>query len=379
MTAKGSSTHSRKFATTMAASQMSPPPHFPASPPALPPGKDKHHIVVLEGIHAKMPSFDFPHTIDVYPRTQPDEVAARIKDATIVIACVTPVTPKEMDAAPHLGVLACMAVGISWVDKDDCVRRGVTVTKCPAGNVDAVGEHFFALYFASRKRVVQVHNAVTGSSDWVDKGTLTKLWPSGPPLGCSQETLAVLGHGTLGKRVAKLAKAIGFKEVLISERKNGTEVRDGRVSFDEALERATVICVSLPKDHDTVDLISEQELRRMRPEALIINIARGGIVNEAALARALREGWIAGAATDVMETEPGGPGTSPLLPDLTKGEPEVPNFTVSSHIAWFSQSTIANYQRLLKEGVEGWVGGTLQKSEDEAHVAVVVHNGKIWN
>ncbi|KEF56232.1 uncharacterized protein A1O9_07813 [Exophiala aquamarina CBS 119918] len=354
-------------------------PPFPASPPPLPPGKDKHHIVVLEGIHAKMPSFDFPHHIDIYPRTHPSEVAERIQHATIVIACVVPVGPKEMDAAPNLGILAVMAVGIGWVDKEDCARRGVTVTKCPAGNVDAVSEHFLGLYFGSRKRIVQVHNSVTTSSEWVDKGTLTKLWPSGPPLGCSQETLAILGYGTLGTRIAKLAKDIGFKEVVISERKNGSSVRPGRVTFREALERGTVFCVSLPKENNTVDLISETELRMMRPEALIINVARGGIVNETALARALREGWIAGAATDVLETEPGGPGSSPLLPDASKGEPEVPNLTVSSHIAWFSQSTIANYQRLLKEGVEGWAAGTLQETEDKVHVAVVVHNGKIWN
>lgn len=354
-------------------------PSFPANPPPLPPGKGKHHIVVLEGIHAKMPSFDFPHTIDIYPRTQPSEVAERIQNATIVIACVVPVGPKEMDAAPNLGILAVMAVGIGWVDKEDCARRGVTVTKCPAGNVDAVSEHFLGLYFSSRKRIAQVHNSVTTSSEWADKGSLTKLWPSGPPLGCSQETLAILGYGTLGTRIAKLAKAVGFKEVLISERKNGNTVRPGRVGFWEAIERATVFCISLPKENDTVDLISEKELEIMRPEALIINVARGGIVNEVALAHALREGWIAGAATDVLETEPGGPGSSPLLPDVSKGEPEVPNLTVSSHIAWFSQSTIANYQRLLKEGVEGWAAGTLQEAEDKVHVAVVVHNGKIWN
>ena len=326
-----------------------------------------------------MPTLDFPHHIDVYGRTEPSQVAERIKDATIVIACVVPVGPKEMDAAPNLGILAVMAVGIGWVDKEDCARRGVTVTKCPAGNVDAVSEHFLGLYFSSRKRIAQVHHSVTTSSEWVNKGTLTKLWPSGPPLGCSQETLAILGNGTLGTRIAKLAKAVGFKDVIISERKNSTTVRPGRVRFSEALERATVFCVSLPKENDTVDLIAEKELRMMRPEALIINVARGGIVNEAALARALRGGWIAGAATDVLETEPGGPGSSPLLPDVAKCEPVVPNLTISSHIAWFSQSTIANYQRLLKEGVEGWVSGTLQQAEDKAHVAVVVHNGKIWN
>ncbi|OAL32784.1 hypothetical protein AYO20_07740 [Fonsecaea nubica] len=349
------------------------------TPGRLPPGKDKHHIVVLEGIHAKMPSFDFPHTIDVHQRTPPSEVAERIKDATIVIACVVPVTPSDMDKAPYLGVLAVMAVGIQWVDKQDCARRGVTVTKCPAGNVNAVTEHFLGLYFATRRRVVQVHKTITASNEWVEKGTLTKLWPSGPPLGCGQETLGIMGYGTLGTRLEKLARAIGFGEVLISERKNATTVRPGRVSFDQVLERATVVGVCLPKEHDTIDLIGEKELRTMRKDAIIINVARGGIVNERALAQALKEGWIAGAATDVLETEPSGPGMSPLVPDVAKGEEEVPNLTISAHIAWFTQSTIQNYQRLLKEGIEGWVNGTLQESADKVHRVVVVHNGRIWN
>ena len=199
---------------------------------------------------------------------------------------------------------------------------------CPGGNVDAVTEHFLGLYFAARKRVVQVHSLVTQTNEWVDKGTLTKLWPAGPPPGAKQEILGVMGYGTLGTRIVELARAVGFREVLVSERKNATEVRLGRVSFEETLRRATVVGICLPKEQDTVDMIGETELKLMRPEALIINVARGGIVNEAALAKALREGWIAGAATDVLETEPAGLGTSPLIPDISKGEEEVPNLTI---------------------------------------------------
>ena len=388
-------------------------------PPPLPPGKDKHHIVVLEGMHAEMPPFDFPHTIDVHQRTTPSQVPARIKNATVVISCVVPVTPEDMDNAPHLGVLAVMAVGIQWVDKQDCARRGVTVTKCTAGNVDAVTEHFLGLYFATRRRTVQVHNIVTKTSDWVEKGSLAKLWPGGPPMGARQETLGIMGYGALGTRLEKLAQAVGFREVLVSERKNATRVRPGRVSFEEALQKATVLGICLPQEQDTINLIGEKELGMMRKEALIINVARGGIVNEHALAKALKERWIAGAATDVLEREPGGPGTSPLIPDAANGEEQVPNLTIckysiplnvltmhstrpsrsfsprhprlhapdqanmavslASHLAWFTQSTIKNYRRLLKEGVEGWVNGTLQSSEDKVNKVVVVHNGRVWS
>jgi glycerate dehydrogenase len=152
-------------------------------------------------------------------------------------------------------------------------------------------------------------------------------------MGAGQETLGIMGYGTLGTRIEKLAKAVGFKEVLISERKKSSTVRSGRVGFEEALKRATVLAICLPKDHDTIDLIGEAELRAMRKEALIINVARGGIVNEHALAKALKEGWIAGAATDVLETEPAGLGTSPLIPDVAKGEEEVPNLTICEFLS----------------------------------------------
>jgi glycerate dehydrogenase len=348
------------------------------APPPLPPGKDKHHIVVLEAIHATMPTFDFPHTITLHPRTTPSQVPSRIKDATIVIACMCPVTPSDMSQAPFLGCLSVMAVGIGWVDRHDCARRGVTVTKCPGGNVDAVGEHFLGLYFAVRKRIAQLDSLIKRGSQWCDKGTLTGVWREGPPRSAGLEVLGIMGYGTLGKRIEKLAQAVGFGKVIVAERKGASEVRGGRVAFDDVLRQATVICLCLPLDNDTKDLISTQELAMMQSDAIVINVARGGIVNEAALATALKQGRIAGAATDVLATEPGGPGTSPLLPDLGKGEEEVPNLTVTAHIAWFTQGTIRNYQRLLKQGIEGWVAGTLERDDGGLHESVVVHGGKVY-
>ena len=302
-------------------------------PKIFPKGRDKHHIVVLESIHAPMPTFDFPHDITLHPRTQPSEVAERVKDASIVIACVTPVTPEHLEQSPNLGCLAIMAVGISWLQRAEFAKRGVTVTNCPAGNVDAVGEHVLALYFANRKRVSEVDAAVKSGLEWREQGTLTRRWARNgerptPPLGCRQETLGILGYGNLGKRIKKLANAVGFGEVLISERKSAKEVRGGRTRFDEVIKRSSTIVVCVPKENDTIGMIGEREFGLMREEALVINVARGGIVDEAALARALRQGRIQGAATDVLEDEPGGKGTSPLLPDIEKGEEPVPNLVI---------------------------------------------------
>lgn len=299
-------------------------------PPSLPPGKDKHHIVVLEGVHAPMPTFDFPHTIDEYPLTSPDQVAERIKDATIVINTIRPITSAHLDIAPHLGCVAIMAVGISWLDREVFAQRGITVTNCAGANVEAVSEHFLALYFGLRKKVGELDHGAKTSNEWHSNGTMTTHWPERkPPPGCNQEVLGILGYGTIGKRIAMLAKALGFKEILVADRKGAQgQTKEGRTPFEEVIRRASTIAVCVPKDNDTIDLINTEELKAMREDAILINIARGGIINEAALAKALQDGEIAGAAADVLDNEPAGPGLNPLLPDLAKGEAAVPNFII---------------------------------------------------
>lgn len=153
--------------------------------------------------------------------------------------------------------------------------------------------------------------------------------------------------------------------MVVSDRKGATQLRDTRVAFEDVLKKVTVLVLCCPRDPSTVNLIGEMELKSMRRDALLINVDRGGIVNEAALAKALKQRWISCAATDVLEVEPGIVG-SPLLP--RDGEP-IPNLTISPHIAWFAQETISTLQRLLKEGIDGWVAGK--------PVNVHVHEGQV--
>lgn len=347
------------------------------TPPPLPQGYDKHHIVMLEAVHLPLAELSFPHTIDTYLRTSPDQIAERIKPATIVISNIIDVKPSDMDQAPHMQLLAILATGMGWVDKPYCAKRGISVVNAPSANIPAVSEHFLGLYFASRKRIGVINELVHTNDEWVKTGSLTKkVWPQGPPLGCSQETLGIVGYGALGKRIESLCKGIGFNEVLIAERKGAKQTREGRVRFEEVIQRCTTFCIVCPREPDTIDLIGEEELKMMRPDALLINIARGGIVNELALAKALKEGWIFGAATDVLDQEPGGPGTTPLLPDLEKGEEEVPNLIVTSHVAWFSQTTIAKLQGINRDAMTAFVEGRMYDPKIRACVAV--HDGKIW-
>lgn len=166
----------------------------------------------------------------------------------------------------------------------------------------------------------------------------------------------------VGKRIATVGRALGMK-VLVAARKpssNPTQgaaqdvlqmpkTEDGRVPFDDVLQQATVIVLSLPRNPETVNLLSAAELDKMHPYALLINIARGGIVDEAAVVQALKEKRIAGYATDVYQVEPvQGPEDTPLLAEDAKGL----NITLSPHLAWFSQRTIKNLGEILKATTE---------------------------
>lgn len=302
-----------------------------------------------------MPHLSFPHTFTGHYWTRPasPEVASRLRNAEIGITTVVPITPSDLDACPNLKLIAVWATGVEWVDKEGYKKRGVMVINCPGSNIPAVSEHALAFYFATRKRIVEMTSRVRTTNEWGQKGTLIPRFTEGPPLGCAQETVGIIGYGTLGKRIESLMKAVGMGEILVAERK-GVEpnmTRALRTPIKEVLKKASVLVVCCPRDSSTIDLISESELRNMRKDAILINVARGGIVNEAALAKALTEHWIAGAATDVFANEPSGKGASPLLQD------DVPNLTITPHLAWYASQTILRLQQLLKDGLEAYVAG----------------------
>lgn len=348
-----------------------------ARPRPLPHGYTKHHIIFLEAIHLPLPPLDFDYDITAYPHTPPELIAERIRPGTIVISAVANVRPQDLAQAPNVQMMLVLATGMAWVDKPWCAEHGVSVLNCPQSNIDAVTEHFLALYLSSRKRVPIIDHLVKTSDEWAKTASLTKkVWPRGPPLGIRQETLGIIGYGSLGRNIEAQMKALGVKKVLVAERRGAQTIRPGRIAFEEMLQQATTICIVCPREPDTINLIDEDEFAMMREDALLVNIARGGIVNEGALARALRQGKIFGAATDVFDEEPSGPGLSPLLPDTARGEDPVPNLIVSSHIAWFSGRTIETLQGLAKLALEKFATGHMY--DEDVRKSVVVHDGSVW-
>jgi glycerate dehydrogenase len=164
--------------------------------------------------------------------------------------------------------------------------------------------------------------------------------------------MAIVGRGSLGQGVARLAEAFGM-HVLWAERKQAISVRPGYTPFSEALARADVLSLHCPLDAHTRDLIGEAELRAMKANAVLINTARGGLVNEHALVRALREGWIAGAGFDVLTREPPRDGNPLLAPDLL----DLPNFILTPHVAWASAAAMQTLADQLIDNIEAFARG----------------------
>lgn len=143
-------------------------------------------------------------------------------------------------------------------------------------------------------------------------------------------------------------------KVIIAERKNASSIREGRTSFSDAIRQATLIFVVVPRDNETIDMISTPELEVMNSTVNIVNTGRGGVVNEEAVAKALKDGKIGGFATDVYAVEPATKETSVLLDET------IPNLILSPHIAWYSSRTLNGTVEVLKDNIEGFVSGKPQ-------------------
>jgi lactate dehydrogenase-like 2-hydroxyacid dehydrogenase len=329
-----------------------------------------HHIVAIEAVHSPIPEFNLPqpHTRAIHRWTDPTDLPSRLKDATIVITTTIRLTAETLSPAitPNLRLIVIMATGTDCVDIAAATARNIPVCNCPGSNIDSVSEHAIGLYFATRRKFVELHNATVAvpedpalDTEWKTNGSLLSRVraPDGKaPLLCGDETVCVVGYGALGKRIEALARALGM-DVIVAERK-GVSPRAGRYLFEDALRRATVVVLCLPRSAETMNMVSAAEFGLMSPHAVLINVARGGIVDEQALLDALKRGAIAGAATDVYAVEPAGRSDSPLLSDEAKGL----NLVLTPHLAWYSEKTLQNLQASLKNTVEKWcVGETINQ------------------
>ena len=291
----------------------------------------------------------FPHQWEEHPATSAEQVLARLRDATIAITNKVQLRRETLAQLPRLKMVAVSATGTDNVDIDYCKERGIVVSNIRNYAAHTVPEHVFMLMLALRRNLLAFREDVQ-KGEW-QKATQFCLFTH-PVRDLHGSTLGIMGGGSIGKSVALIAQAFGMK-VLFAEHKGVVDVRPGYSAFDTVLRESDVITLHLPLKENTRHMISTAEFDRMRPDALLINTARGGLVDESALLEALKTGRIAGAGFDVLSKEPPADG-HPLL-DL-----KLPNFILTPHIAWSGRAAMQTLADQLIANIEAFVAGTPQ-------------------
>jgi glycerate dehydrogenase len=308
------------------------------------------HIVFLDraALRAALRPPAFPHHWSEYATTPPAQVTERLAGATIVIVNRVRLDRAVLSdpAAADLRLVAVCATGVDCVDLDTARERGLCVTNVRSWCDESVAEHVVALMLALRRDVVGYHGAVVEGS-W-SRAPSYSLLREPIPLEVRAQVMGIIGFGSTGTAVARLATALGM-EVLVAERR-GAQPRPGRVPLDELLARSDVVSLHCPLTPETANLIGAAELALMRPHALLINCARGGLVDEGALADALKTGRIGGAALDGLAKEPPPEGAPLLAADL-------PHLIITPHMAWASQQSLRALADQLIDTIESFVAG----------------------
>lgn len=265
-----------------------------------------------------------------YDNTQPNEVIDRIKDASIVLTNKTVINSEAINHSSSLKLIQVMATGTNNVDSEACEKNKVSVQNVAGYSIVSVPEHTFALLLALRRNLMSYLDDVK-SGRWATSEFFCFL--DYPIQDINGSVMAIFGGGSLGQKVATLAQAFGMK-VVFAERRGVNKIRSGYIAFEDALKVADVVSLHCPLTDETKDLISDTELSLMKPNSVLLNMSRGGVVNEHALLNAFQKGMIAGAAFDVATQEP-----MPLDHPLQKLT-HYPNFLLTPHIAWASNEAM---------------------------------------
>lgn len=312
-----------------------------------------HHIVYLEreSVRAEVRRPAFPHTWSEHPRTTLEQLPERLAEATVAIVNKLSIDAALMARLPRLQLVAVAATGTNNVDLAAARERGIAVCNIQGYAVHTLPEHVFSLLLALSRNLLAYRQSLQ-QGRWQRSGQFCFF--DHPIRDLHGATLGVIGGGSLGHGVVRLAEAFGMR-VLQAERKGAAAVRPGYHDFATVLKEADALTLHCPLTPETRHLIAAAELRAMKPSALLINTARGGLVDEAALATALQQGWIAGAGFDVLSTEPPADDHPLLAPELLAA----PNFLLTPHVAWASAPAMQALADQLIDNIEAFARGDL--------------------
>lgn len=303
-----------------------------------------HSIVFLDRstLEANLKTPNFPHSYQEFAVTSVDEIVPRLKGATIAIINKVPMRGGTLSQLPDLKLIAVAATGTDVVDKAYCKSHGIIVSNIRNYAFNTVPEHVFALAFALRRSLFAYRDDVrAGRWQQVDQFCFFDH----PIRDMRGSTIGIVGFGAIGKSVGRIAEAFGIKVLAYD-----IFPQPGLTDFETLLKESDIITLHLPLTPDTKNMIGAREFRLMKPDSILINTGRGGLVDEAALAEALTNKIIGGAGFDVLTIEP--PKQGNLLLDL-----RLPNFVITPHVAWASREAMQILADQLIDNIDAFVAG----------------------
>jgi glycerate dehydrogenase len=305
-------------------------------------------VVFLDAATLPVPlkTIPSPHRWIGYPQTSPDQVVERLQGATVVITNKVPITRDMLAQLPDLKLIAVAATGYNQIDVPAAREYTVGVCNIRDYAIHGVAEHTLMLMLALRRQLLAYRQRLA-AGEWQTAAGFCLF--AEPLHDLAGSRMAIIGSGALGQATAMLARAFGM-DVVFVERKGAAQVRQGYLAWEEALTTADVLSLHCPLTDSTRNLIGATELAQMKPSAILINTARGGLVDEVALLAALQAGQIAGAGIDVLVAEPPRAG-NPLL------DVQLPNLIITPHVAWASVETMQTLADQLIGNVDCFLRG----------------------
>lgn len=295
---------------------------------------------------------DFPHEWSEYGATAYDQIIDRLQTVDIAITNKVPLTAATLASLPDLRMIAVAATGVDHIDLDACKAGNITVSNIRNYALHSVPEHAISMMLSLRRQVLQYRQEVI-KGRWQQEGNFCFF--DQPIQDVNGATLGIIGYGTLGQATAKLAHALGM-QVQYTSRSDKAADFSKPVDMETLLRTSDVISCHCPLTPDTRHLLDASAFNKMKPGAIIINTARGDIVDERALAEAITDKQIAGAAIDVLPQEP--PAIDSPLMQLA----DQTNVILTPHIAWASQQAMQILADQLIDNVEAFVGGKPKNS-----------------
>ncbi len=290
-------------------------------------------------------AFEAIGELTVYDRTGPGEVMDRVNGASILLTNKTPLPADVIAELPELRYIGVLATGVNVVDLPAARDAGVTVTNIPGYSGSAVAQHVFALLLALTNHVAE-HDRAVHDGEWTDcpdfsftHGAITEL---------AGKTLGIVGAGDIGQRVARIGHALGMEVLIHSRTRRDLGVPTRWVSMDQVFEQSDVLSLHCPLTDETHHLVDAARLASMKPTALLINTARGPLIDEPALASTLNQSRIAGAALDVLSIEPP-TADYPLL--------SAPRCIITPHNAWAAREARHRLMQLAADNLRSFLEG----------------------